>query len=69
MFSQTRIRKLSFMGSSRKNIRRFPKEVREDFGHALFEVQLGSKPAAAKPLQGFGGAGVLEIVENDDGGT
>jgi phage-related protein len=27
------------------------------------------KPDTAKPLQGFGGAGVLEVVENHDGDT
>jgi phage-related protein len=29
----------------------------------------GGKPASAKPLAGFGGAAVLEIVENYDGDT
>jgi len=32
-------------------------------------VQKGEKPAAAKPLKGFGGAGVLEIIENFIGDT
>jgi len=30
---------------------------------------MGDKHPAAKPLQGFGGAGVLEIVEDHDGET
>jgi phage-related protein len=30
---------------------------------------LGGKAPYAKPLKGFGGAGVLEIVDDDDGDT
>ena len=32
-------------------------------------AQIGGKHSAAKPLQGFGGAGVLEIVEDYAGDT
>jgi len=46
-----------------------PEEVRQNIGFALFEVQRGQKPATAKPLKGFGGAGVLEIIENFVGDT
>lgn len=38
-------------------------------GFALYEAQSGEKPDAAKPLKGFGGAGVLEVVANHDGDT
>ena len=69
MSDGTGIKKIDFIGSSRKDIREFPEEVKEDIGYALFEVQKGGKPAAAKPLKGFGGAGVLEIVENFHGDT
>jgi phage-related protein len=33
-------------------------------GFALYEAQCGLKPTAAKPLKGFGGAGVLEVVSD-----
>jgi phage-related protein len=33
-------------------------------GYALYQAQLGLKVASAKPLRGFGGAGVLEVVAN-----
>jgi phage-related protein len=36
--------------------------VRIDIGHALFTAQQGETDPAAKPLKGFGGANVLEIV-------
>jgi phage-related protein len=38
-------------------------------GYALRFVQAGAKPDAAKPLKGFKGAGILEIVEDHDGDT
>ena len=63
------IKKIDFIGSSQRDIREFPEEVKDDIGYALFEVQKGGKPASAKPLKGFGGAGVLEIIENFDGDT
>lgn len=51
------------------DLRAFPSEVRQDIGHALDQAQLGEKSAAAKPLKGFGGAGVLEVVDDFDGNT
>lgn len=38
-------------------------------GFALYQAQLGGKHIHAKPLRGFGGASVLEVVENHDGDT
>ena len=46
-----------------------PADVRKFFGHALDFAQRGGRHDAAKTLKGFGGAGVLEIVEDDAGGT
>lgn len=60
---------LVFIGSSRKDLRAFPGEVQDVIGRALLRVQLGSKPPKAKPLQGFGGAGVLEVVADFEGDT
>jgi phage-related protein len=58
-----------WMASSRKDLKKFPKVVRRTFGQALFDAQTGSKHPDAKPLKGFRGAGVLEVVEDDDGNT
>ncbi len=63
------IKRLNFVGSSQEDIKTFPEAVRSDIGYALFVAQRGEKSKAAKPLRGFGGAGVLEIVENFDGNT
>ena len=43
--------------------------MKDGIGYALELVQKGEKPANAKPLKGFGGASVLEIVEDFDGDT
>jgi phage-related protein len=45
-------------------MRELPLAVRRVFGLALYAAQLGETPPQAKPLRGFGGAGVLEIVED-----
>ncbi len=38
-------------------------------GFALYQAQIGGKHGHAKPLKGFGGSVVLEIVSNYDGDT
>jgi len=63
------LKPVNFVGSSRKDIRGFPEDVKDDIGYAIYEAQNGKKPGAAKPLKGFGCAGVLEIIENYSGGT
>jgi phage-related protein len=63
------MRVLHWIGSSKKDYMRFPDIVLDYIGYSLSEVQDGRKPNNAKPLQGFGGAGIQEIVENDDGNT
>jgi phage-related protein len=58
-----------WIGSSLKDLRRFPEVPRRAVGIALRAAQEGSKHPDAKPLRGFGGASVSEIVENFDGDT
>ena len=58
-----------WIGGTRADLSRFPEEVKDAIGFALYDAQQGGKNADAKPLRGFGGAGVLEIVENHDGDT
>jgi len=43
--------------------------VQRDLGQALEIAQFGRRPVHAKPLKGFKGAGVLEVVEDHDGDT
>jgi len=62
-------RPVVWMGPSKEDLKEFPDDVQDEFGHALWIAQLGDKHASAKPLKGFGGASVLEIVEDYDGDT
>lgn len=66
---QRRPKPVFWIASSRKKLRKFPKGVRQTFGQALFDAQTGGKHPDAKPLKGFRGAGVLEVVEDDDSNT
>jgi phage-related protein len=63
------MRPVEWCGDSRKRIREFPAPVRQGIGVALLLAQFGGKAQNAKPLHGFGGAGVLEIIEDHDGDT
>ena len=67
MPGDTEPKPLTWLGDSREVVRSFPKPVRDAVGFALYSAQCGEKSPAAKPLKGFGGAGVLEIVESFDG--
>lgn len=46
-----------------------PAEVQDAFGFALYQVQLGETPIDAKPLRGFGGTSVMEVVDDYAGDT
>jgi phage-related protein len=58
-----------WVGSSKDDLSAFPEDVRRRVGRALWDAQLGSKALFAKPLRGFGSAGVLEVVDDFDGDT
>lgn len=53
-----------FVGSSLADLKEFPRSVQREVGFSLDVAQQGGKADSAKPLKGFGGAGVLEVVEN-----
>ena len=62
--SQNAPKPLLWVGSSKKDLQALPPEVQDTFGYALHLAQMGDKHGSAKPLKGFGSAGVLEIVED-----
>ncbi|WP_275891213.1 MULTISPECIES: type II toxin-antitoxin system RelE/ParE family toxin [Burkholderia] len=62
-------RPLYWLGSARKDLKAMPEIVQDTFGYALYLAQAGRKHDQAKPLKGFGSAGVLEVVESEDSGT
>lgn len=63
------VKPLFWIASSKDDLRAFPEDVKDVMGFALYQAQKGGKHVSAKPLKGFGGAGVLEIVENHEGST
>ncbi len=67
--SDVRPKPVRWVGSSREDLRSFPEEVRKRVGGALWDAQIGLKASYVKPLKGFGGAGVLEIVDDFDSDT
>lgn len=67
--SESALKPVDWMGSSYKDFRAFPDEVQDHVGYALHLAQTGEKHDDAKPLKGFGGAGVLEVVSDHIGDT
>lgn len=63
------LKPVRWVGSTQKDIRSFPEEIRRDFGQALYTAQRGQTDPAAKPLRGFNGQAVMEIVAPFDGNT
>ena|SRR5438132_2935448 len=60
---------LIWVGSSLQDLRSFPKAVKQVMGYSLYLAQTGSKHPDAKPLKGFGSAGVLEVTDDAKGDT
>jgi phage-related protein len=58
-----------WIGRSLEDLKEFPEEVQGEMGYALYLAQTGKKHISAKPLKGFGGAEVVEIVTNFDSDT
>ncbi|MGV0027890.1 type II toxin-antitoxin system RelE/ParE family toxin [Phormidesmis priestleyi] len=60
---------VEWIASSLNDLKDFPEEVQQVVGYALYLAQCGEKHLDAKPLRGFKGASVLEIVEDFDRDT
>ena len=63
------VKPVRWIASCRNDLRDFPEPVRLRVGGALWEAQKGGKAPWAKPLKGYGGSGVVEIVDDHDGDT
>ncbi|MDD2714214.1 MAG: type II toxin-antitoxin system RelE/ParE family toxin [Simplicispira sp.] len=63
----TSTKPLRWVASSKRDLMAMPEHVQDTFGYALHLAQVGQKHPDAKPLRGFGGAGVLEVVEDFQG--
>jgi phage-related protein len=70
MYNHIRVPKpLRWVSSSLRELQSFPKAVRRTIGYALYAAQCGETDPTAKPLSGFGGTSVMEIVAPFDGDT
>ncbi|CAO3452707.1 hypothetical protein [Azospirillum argentinense] len=56
-----------WISSAKTDLLRFPDAVKRTIGFAAHLAQIGLKHEQAKPLHGFGGASVLEVVEDHRG--
>ena len=56
-----KIKVLEWIPAAKKDLKAMPDEIQDAFGYALYLAQIGEKYTHAKPLKGFGSAGVLEI--------
>jgi phage-related protein len=63
------LKALFWVGSSKRDLLSLPDPVMDLFGYSLYLAQTGRKHDQAKPLKGFGSAGVLEIAEDWDRNT
>ena len=63
------LKPVEWIGNSLDDLKDFPEEVQQVVGYALYVAQCGDKYSSAKPLKGFKGAGVVEVVEDFDGDT
>lgn len=61
------LKPLEWVGSSKADLAAFPSTARREAGFALYLAQIGERGLNAKPLRGFGGAGVLEVVTGHAG--
>lgn len=63
------LKPIRWVGSSRRDLKSFPRPVRREIGQALYAAQCGEEYPSAKALKGFGGRAVLEIVAPHKGDT
>lgn len=63
------LKPIYWVGSSKDDLMDFPEDARVEVGYALFWAQQGDKHSSVKPLKGFKGASVLEIVEDHNTNT
>ena len=69
MIDQPVSKPLVWVGSSRRDFRDFPDEVKSEMGYALFMAQAGGRHRKAKVFKGTGDAGVVEVVDDHRGDT
>ncbi len=59
------LKQLEWLGSSKKDIMRFPREAMQEAGYALYLAQKGEHYKNSKLLKGFGSAVSEVVIEYD----
>ncbi len=57
------LRNITWVGSSKEDLKSFPEEVQKEIGFSLHRIQEGDTPSNVKPLKGFHPS-VMEIISN-----
>lgn len=60
-------RSIVWIGSSLKDLKKFPEDVKDQIGYIFYQVQIGENHPKIKPLKGY--PGVMEIVSDYDKDT
>ncbi|MBD2326044.1 type II toxin-antitoxin system RelE/ParE family toxin [Alkalinema sp. FACHB-956] len=63
------LKPIEWIASSLDDLKDFPEDVQQAVGYALYRAQCGEKHPSVKPLKGFKGASVLEVVQDFDRDT
>jgi len=61
------LKPVRWVGSSKRDLKAFPRPVQRNVGQALYAAQCGEEYPSVKALKGFGGRTVLEIVAPYEG--
>jgi phage-related protein len=64
-----KLKPIVWVRTSKQDLKRFPELAQKHIGFALKMAQMGERHPAAKPMRGFGGASVIEVVEDYDRNT
>lgn len=60
---------LRFVGSSLKDLRRLPEQLKDAFGSALLDAQFGEDPEGSRPFGEGLPASIRKLAEDHDGNT
>lgn len=64
-----KLKELIWIASSEKDLLKFPEDIRDFMILGLRLAQEGKKELGAKIMKGFGGASVIELIDEDPSGT
>lgn len=65
----TRKRELRWISGAKKDLQDMPDDIKDVFGRAILDVELGDTPAGARPFGEGVPAEVWKLVEDHDGDT